>query len=371
LVAGQTADFYFSAKDSFGNSNPTGLPSLAQMSVYPADGNDFDNLSSNGSGGYTARIIAKKAAPTQNIWWIVSGVASPCLEHLTVTPGLPASLVLTSAPSTQVAGSAFNINVTAHDSYGNTATGHTGNLTFSSSDGQADLASTGPLSNGTGLFNFNLKTAGSQTITVTDGTRSATSSSIMVTPGPYSVGQSQIILSANSIRSGLSVTASLHAKDAYGNANPTSLPNANEVLFTLSGGGSGTFGQVTGPNDGIYQAQFTGENNSNNGPSIIGATIDGDAVTNTANLTIFSPLAIIPGNFSFPIGRPLVLSFSASGGTPGYTFSIDSGPGHATNSITAGGELDLSLVPRSAGEQTVVRVTDAQNNTSTCTITHV
>src|SRR5262249_20579471 len=54
------------------------------------------------------------------------------------------------------------------DQFNNTATGYTGTVRFTSSDGQAVLPNNSTLSSGTGSFNATLKTAGNQTLTATD-----------------------------------------------------------------------------------------------------------------------------------------------------------------------------------------------------------
>ena len=73
-----------------------------------------------------------------------------------------------SAPASATAGTAFSFTVTALDQFNSVATGYTGTVHFTSSDGQAVLPANSTLTNGTGTFSATLKTAGSQTITGTD-----------------------------------------------------------------------------------------------------------------------------------------------------------------------------------------------------------
>src|SRR5439155_1646061 len=72
------------------------------------------------------------------------------------------------APASATANSAFSVTVTALDQFNNTATGYTGTVHFTSSDGQAALPSNSTLTNGVGSCPATLKTAGSQTISATD-----------------------------------------------------------------------------------------------------------------------------------------------------------------------------------------------------------
>ena len=115
---------------------------------------------------------------------------------VTVTPGALDHFTLTGAPASTTAGSSFgSITVKAYDACGNLKTDYTGSAYFSSTDNQASLPYTslskytfaaGDLGSKT-FSSFTLKTAGSQTITVTDSVISATSGSITVNPATASV----------------------------------------------------------------------------------------------------------------------------------------------------------------------------------------
>jgi hypothetical protein len=97
-------------------------------------------------------------------------------QQETINPGSAASLSV-AAPGTVTHGVAFNLTVTARDQFGNTATGYTGTVHFTSSDaagtvnGSSILTFTYPFvpgDNGTHTFSVVLNTVGSQTITVSD-----------------------------------------------------------------------------------------------------------------------------------------------------------------------------------------------------------
>src|SRR5205823_4459205 len=93
-------------------------------------------------------------------------------------------------PGSATAGSAFNVTVTALDAFGNTATGYTGTVHFTSTDGAATLPTNYPFVAGdNGVHTFTngvtLRTAGPQTVTATDTATSsitATSGNTPVTP---------------------------------------------------------------------------------------------------------------------------------------------------------------------------------------------
>src|SRR2546423_1249397 len=77
-------------------------------------------------------------------------------------------LSVTGYASPTTAGVSHTFTVTARDAYGNTATGYTGTVHFTSSDSQAVLPANARLTNGRGSFSATLKTAGTRPLTATD-----------------------------------------------------------------------------------------------------------------------------------------------------------------------------------------------------------
>ncbi len=107
--------------------------------------------------------------------------------------------------------------MTALDPYGNVATGYTGTAVFLSSDGQAALPAGyafGAGDAGTHAFAVTLKTAGSQTVSVSDGPLNATSGAIAV--GPAAAASFTVDAPA-SATAGTASSITVTAKDAYGN----------------------------------------------------------------------------------------------------------------------------------------------------------
>jgi len=89
-----------------------------------------------------------------------------------------------SAPNNTMAGSAIVFTVTALDQLGDTVTGYSGIVHFTSNDPQAVLPTDATLTNGTGTFSAILKTSGSWQITATDTAIGiiGTSNAIVVSP---------------------------------------------------------------------------------------------------------------------------------------------------------------------------------------------
>ena len=109
---------------------------------------------------------------------------------ITVTPDVATDLIVSGFNDPTTAGASHSVTVTAKDQFGNTATGYTGTVHFTSSDGSATLPSNYIFVGGdAGSHVFSgviLRLVGDQTITATDtltGTITGTQSAITVTPG--------------------------------------------------------------------------------------------------------------------------------------------------------------------------------------------
>lgn len=85
------------------------------------------------------------------------GGGGPSVTHLSVTIAGPGT-----------AGTTFSVTISALDTAGNVAAGYMGTVTITSSDPQAQLPGPTPLVNGTATVQVILRTAGNQTISVSD-----------------------------------------------------------------------------------------------------------------------------------------------------------------------------------------------------------
>jgi hypothetical protein len=122
----------------------------------------------NGTGTFSATLVtagAQTIAATDTVTSTLTGVTN----SIVVAPAAATHFIV-GAPSSATAGTAFNFTITALDQFGNTATGYTGTVHFTSTDGAAILPANATLTNGTGTFSATLKTTGDQTITATDTT---------------------------------------------------------------------------------------------------------------------------------------------------------------------------------------------------------
>ena len=196
-----------------------------QLTATPAIGWTFSAWSGDITGSTSPQTITMDENKE------VTATFTQVFDHFTIT-----------APASATAGQSFgNVIVTAYDSANSVVTGYTGQVYFTSTDGAAVLPYTSgsryPFvsgDNGVHTFSgFTLKTAGSRTITVTDGTKSATSSAINVSPGALNSFAFNTISSPQTVDTGFSIT--ITAKDAYGNT-VTSYTGTNTLSASTGAG---------------------------------------------------------------------------------------------------------------------------------------
>ena len=156
----------------------------------------FSNLQLDTAGTYNLRATG------------TSGLSGSTSNFFTVSPAAASSITV-SAPATVTAGRAFSVTVTAHDQFGNIATGYTGTVRFTTNDPGAGVVVpvNSTLVNGTRTFTnaVVLVTAGNRTVTATDTVNSSitATASIVVTPAATST---VVVSSANPSVVGQAVT---------------------------------------------------------------------------------------------------------------------------------------------------------------------
>ena len=213
ISSGSQGTLTLTTKDAYGNQNPSGLPAtsgIAFTSSVVGGTVSFGPVTSLGSGIYSANFtglsggIATLSASIAGA--LVTGTAS-----VTITPGTASQLVITALPGISTAGSAVSFAITAKDSNSNTVPSYGGTIQFSSTDSSATLPSASSLSGGTKTFSATLRTAGSQTLSVTDGSLSASAS---LTVDASGATQFTLIGVPSSATAGDSFTFTVTARDA-------------------------------------------------------------------------------------------------------------------------------------------------------------
>jgi hypothetical protein len=238
-MAGVSQSFTVMAKDGFGNT-VTGYTGTVHFTS--SDGTAL--LPSNyvflaGDNGVHTFSATLKTSGTQSITATdtSTGSITGTQTNITCNPAGAASFTVTGYPSPTVAGVSHSFSVTAKDSFGNTATGYTGTVHFTSSDGAAVLPANYAFvagDNGTKTFSATLKTTGTQSITATDtSSGSITGTQFGITCN--SSGAVTLVVAGypSPTTAGVSQSFTVTAKDGFGN---TATGYTGTVHFTSSDG---------------------------------------------------------------------------------------------------------------------------------------
>src|SRR5439155_18976189 len=142
----------------------------------------LSTVTDNGNGTYTATLTSSTVAGTATVSGTLDGSGLAATASVATIAG-PVARLAVAAGSAQTAGTAFNTTVTAQDANGNTVSGYTGTVHFTSTDAAAALPADYTFvagDNGAHTFPVTLTTAGSRTVTATQGGNTGTSSAITV-----------------------------------------------------------------------------------------------------------------------------------------------------------------------------------------------
>ncbi|RKY90590.1 hypothetical protein DRQ15_07060, partial [candidate division KSB1 bacterium] len=189
----------------------------------------FANVVNNTStGNYTVTVEIRKNDNT-----LVANLGSGSFP---IAPGDLSYFTMTGYPSGVTAGEGFStdVTVTAYDAYGNPKTDYGGTVSWSSTDSQADLPADSTFNGSSLTFSggdFVLKTAGSQTITVTDAGAGVSKESDAITVSAAAASDFSLSNPGNQtagVGFSLSITG---AQDQYGN-----LVSGTAVVAFVGGG---------------------------------------------------------------------------------------------------------------------------------------
>ncbi len=241
VTAGTPFSYTVTAEDAFGNVE-TGYAGTVHFTASTADAQavlpaDYTFTAADaGAHTFSATLFRSQSlisptAPSLTATDAVAhagGTASPTVLSLA-----PNSLALVGVPNAPTAGGAVRVIVAALDVYGNAAAAYAGTVHFSSSDPQASLPADftfTPAAGGAQSFFVTLKTAGTQSLAVTDtgNPAFAAQSSIGVSPAFPTVWVVSGLPAAST--AGAPLTLTLSATDAYGNA----VTNIGTVHFSSS-----------------------------------------------------------------------------------------------------------------------------------------
>jgi hypothetical protein len=320
IVAGGTVNFSVTALDAYGNT-ATGYAGTVKFTssdakaVLPSPSNLTSGV---GSFGATLETAGTQTVTTTDT---VTATITGSTGSVTVTPGTYTQLIVT-APAAATTGVAFNFTATAEDAYGNTETGNSDSLTFTSSDTAAVITSPKNLASGTGSFQATLNTNGTETITATDTTAS-----------PNIAGKSSNI----TVSSALIISTS--------SLNPLDVGQTPSQVLTASGGSGNT---------ADYSWTWTAQGGSSIPPGLslsTGGAIQGSPTTAgtyqvTAKVSDSGTSTNYSSNFSITIYPALSLPTPDPASLPSTAFAgyaYNSGAGGTVTGSGGSGSSNLSI----------------------------
>jgi hypothetical protein len=214
----------------------------------------------------------------------ITDVWTGATNHFSVTTG---------AANPDVAGTPFDVTVTAKDAGGNTVTDYRGTVHFTSSDAAAGLPADYTFTAGDGgthtfANGVTLKTAGSQTITATDKQTSSITGNATVTVTPAAAAMLSLTGLPSSVAAGTPATVTVTATDPYGN---TATGYRGTVHFTSTDGASSL------PGDYAFTATDNGAHTFTSGVTM--KTVGNQTVTATdkqsSSITGDAAVTVTPG----------------------------------------------------------------------------
>jgi hypothetical protein len=266
-VAGYTGTVHFTSTDQ-----AAGLPADYTFTTADAGTHTFSaTLTTAGTQSITATDTANSG---------ITGSQS----GIVVNPAAASKFVVTTSAATLSAGNSVSVTLTAYDKYGNVATGYTGTVHFTSSDGHAVLPGDTTLTHGTGSFSVTLKTAGSQTITATDTNNSALTASAAVTVNPAAASKF-VVTFLSTIDKDRPYDVAITVYDAYGNV-------ATGYTGTVHFTSSDTNPKVKLPANYTFTAADGGKHTFSGGVSLHNHGQQSLTVTDTADASIFGTIDV-------------------------------------------------------------------------------
>jgi hypothetical protein len=224
--AGAPVSFTVTAQDLFDNTVAAYTGTVHFASTDPGARLPADTTLSNGIGYFSATL----QTAGQQMIKAVDTVKLITGRSAAIVVGGAATHFLLSAPAGTPAGNPVIITVTAVDSLNNMVAGYGGTVQFVSSDGQATVPPSTTLTGGIGFFAAALRTAGNQTISVTDQTSGISGTSAVITVTALTATHFSVTAPAMAL-SGSMAPFTLTALDLFNNIAPT---YAGSVHFTSS-----------------------------------------------------------------------------------------------------------------------------------------
>ena len=177
---------------------------------------------------------------------------------ITVQPAAAQSFAVSGFPANPIAGTAYNVTVTAHDAYNNVASGYTGTVDLSSTDPNALFAPSSFIFTaadaGSHVFSATLETAGGQSIKASDTTNNVSGTDTGITVQPAAAHVFTVSGFPANPTAGTAYNVTVTAYDAYnnvatgyrgtvnlGSTDPNALFSPSSFTFIAENAGSHSF----------------------------------------------------------------------------------------------------------------------------------
>jgi uncharacterized protein YjiK len=251
-------------------------------------------LSTANGEGVVSSLEVRVAGSNYQLIASSPGLTSATSEKFNISHGPAAVLQISSDVNTTVpAGTSIgNLVLISKDLYGNTATGHSSPITVSlqTNPSSATLAGTVTVTPAAGITTFSdlwvNKTGTGYTLGFSSEGLNATSAGFAITPAAIS-SASAVSLSSSSVNPFEYVTATLVAKDLYGNIRMGGGDLVTLTATSAAGGSLAVVGPTADLGSGSYTASILARY-AGNSAAVIGANVGASAtaVSNSANLTV-------------------------------------------------------------------------------------
>lgn len=235
--------------------------------IYSLPSSDFHDVTtgkSTGSPSYSAGpgydLVTGRGSPVANL--LIQDLVGTTTTTPPTTPGATHFSISTTASTT--AGGSFTVTVTALDSSNHVVTGYTGNVHFSSTDTNGVLPANYTFTTtdkGVHTFAVSLRTAGTQTLNVTDTSNGSLFGSSVLTVNPGAASRLVFLQQPSTVapNTPISPAVKVEVLDAYNNvvttdnsdvvtialaSNPGSALLSGTLSATVSGGVA-TFGNLS------------------------------------------------------------------------------------------------------------------------------
>jgi LPXTG-motif cell wall-anchored protein len=214
--------------------------------VLPADA-----TLTNGAGSFNVTLNTaggRTITATDTVDGSINGTSGSVV--VAAAPPVVATHFFLTDPGTVTAGQSFSVTVTAKGALNADATGYTGPVHFTSSDGQAVLPADGMLVNGVGVFTVTLKTSDMQFVRVQDASDSSIFGTNVLLVAPGAPAQMKVSPPPPGATQGVAFDFTVEVLDQFGNRVTnyagtihftSSDPNAVLPADAVLNGGFGSF----------------------------------------------------------------------------------------------------------------------------------